>query len=113
MDMNHQFLHRSQMGRIRTTLLDVREGEDWLETDYTFSRAAGKQSLGERFAIGRGKHDVAKGPGHDLMTIRTVYPYQSWKFWTDEAPAPMSRHWTCGTPTCPRTASSAPTRPMA
>ena len=81
MDMNHQFLHRSLMGSIRPTLLDVREGDDWLEADYTFSRAAGKQPLGERFMIGRGKHDVAKD-GHDLMTIRTGYPYQTLKFWT-------------------------------
>ena len=43
MDMNHQFLHRSLMGRIRAKLLDVREGEDWLEADYT-SPAPGASS---------------------------------------------------------------------
>jgi phenylpropionate dioxygenase-like ring-hydroxylating dioxygenase large terminal subunit len=86
MDMNHQFLHRSLMGRIRATLLDVREGDDWLEADYTFSRTEGKQSLGERFIIGGGTDNDT-----DLMTIRTGYPYQTLRYWTagskDEAPA--------------------------
>jgi phenylpropionate dioxygenase-like ring-hydroxylating dioxygenase large terminal subunit len=86
MDMNHQFLHRSLMGRIRPTLLDVREGDDWLEADYTFSRTEGRQTLGERFIIG------GRTPDHtDLMTIRTGYPYQTLKYWTtggrDEEPA--------------------------
>lgn len=79
MDMNHQFLHRSLMGRIRARLLDVREGEDWLEADYSFSRTEGKQSLGERLIIGSGNSDKYA----DLMTIRTGYPYQTLRYWTD------------------------------
>jgi renierapurpurin 18,18'-hydroxylase len=86
MDMNHQFLHRSLMGGIRATLLDVREGADWLEADYTFRRTEGRQALGERFISG-GK----PGEDADLMTIRTGYPYQTLKYWTagarDEEPA--------------------------
>jgi hypothetical protein len=77
MDMNHQFLHRSLMGSIRATLLDVREGDDWLEADYTFRRTEGRQALGERFISG-GK----PGEDADLMTIRTGYPYQTLKYWT-------------------------------
>ena len=79
MDMNHQFLHRSLMGRIRAKLLDVREGEDWLEADYSFARTEGKQSMGERLIIGSGKDDKYA----DLMTIRTGYPYQTLQYWTD------------------------------
>ncbi|HVX47356.1 MAG TPA: aromatic ring-hydroxylating dioxygenase subunit alpha [Mycobacteriales bacterium] len=79
MDMNHQFLHRSLMGRIRAKLLDVREGKDWLEADYSFSRTEGKQSFGERLIIGTG--DDSKYA--DLMTIRTGYPYQTLQYWTD------------------------------
>jgi phenylpropionate dioxygenase-like ring-hydroxylating dioxygenase large terminal subunit len=79
MDMNHQFLHRSLMGRIRARLLDVREGEDWLEADYSFSRTDGKQSLAERLIIGSGNSDKYA----DLMTIRTGYPYQTLRYWTD------------------------------
>ena len=79
MDMNHQFLHRSLMGRIRAKLLDVREGEDWLEADYSFARTDGKQSLGERLIIGSSNDDKYA----DLMTIRTGYPYQTLRYWTD------------------------------
>jgi phenylpropionate dioxygenase-like ring-hydroxylating dioxygenase large terminal subunit len=79
MDMNHQFLHRSLMGRIRAKLLDVREGEDWLEADYSFSRTSGKRNVGERLIIGSGNDDKYR----DLMTIRTGYPYQTLQYWTD------------------------------
>jgi phenylpropionate dioxygenase-like ring-hydroxylating dioxygenase large terminal subunit len=79
MDMNHQFLHRSLMGRIRAKLLDVREGEDWLEADYSFARTEGKQSFGERLIIGTGSDEKYA----DLMTIRTGYPYQTLRYWTD------------------------------
>lgn len=98
MDMNHQYLHRSLMGSIRTTLLDVREGEDWLETDYTFSRASGKQNLGERFIIKRGHVDKPK-EGVDLMTIRTGYPYQTLKFWTAGSTEPALDLWNVYIPT--------------
>ena len=78
LDMNHQFLHRSLMGRIRAKLLEVREGDDWLEADYSFGRTAGKQSLAERLIIGGDTDNYA-----DLMTIRTGYPYQTLRYWTD------------------------------
>jgi phenylpropionate dioxygenase-like ring-hydroxylating dioxygenase large terminal subunit len=76
MDMNHQFLHRSLMGKVRPTLLDVREGVDWIEADYTFS-AQLKHSLGREFMVGRKSDQNA-----DLMTIRTGYPYQTLRYWT-------------------------------
>jgi renierapurpurin 18,18'-hydroxylase len=79
MDMNHQFLHRNLMGRIRAKLLDFREGEDWLEADYSFARTEGKQSLAERLIIGSSNTDKYA----DLMTIRTGYPYQTLRYWTD------------------------------
>lgn len=79
MDMNHQFLHRSLMGRVRAKLLDVREGEDWLEADYSFARTAGRRSAGERLIIGTSNNDRYA----DLMTIRTDYPYQRLRYWTE------------------------------
>ena len=36
MDMNHQFLHRRQMGQIRPRFLGQSQGEDWIEARYTF-----------------------------------------------------------------------------
>ena len=95
MDMNHQFLHRSLMGSVRATPLELREGEDWVEVDYTFSRAAGKQPMGEWFMIQRrddGK-PLADGAKMDIMTIRTGYPYQTLKFWTAGAEEPALDLW--------------------
>ncbi len=97
MDMNHQFLHRSLMGSIRTTMLDLRGGDNWVEVDYTFSRAAGKQPLGERLMIGRGSVPKDQA-GKDLMTIRTEYPYQNLKFWTAGSSEPALDLWNCYVP---------------
>ncbi|ABI61387.1 aromatic ring-hydroxylating oxygenase subunit alpha [Granulibacter bethesdensis] len=73
-DMNHQFLHRKQMGQIRPRYLGHDAGEDWLEVRYSFARTAGRQPLGERLIFGtrEGKAE----PNDSLMTIRTDYPYQ-------------------------------------
>jgi len=92
MDMNHQFLHRSLMGSIRTTLLDRRSGDDWVEVDYTFSRAGGKQPLGEKFMLGK-RPQKPTAEVRDLMTIRTGYPYQTLKFWTAGSTEPALDLW--------------------
>ncbi|MEW6303854.1 MAG: aromatic ring-hydroxylating dioxygenase subunit alpha [Verrucomicrobiota bacterium] len=91
MDMNHQFLHRRLMGGIKTTLLDVRQGDHWIEADYTFSRTGGKQSLGERFMIGQRSRAVEDV--HDLMTVRTEYPYQTLKYRTALSEPPVLDLW--------------------
>lgn len=101
MDMNHQFLHRSLMGSIRATLLDVRTGEDWVEVDYTFSRLGGKQPLGEKFMIGDRKATDDQTKQIDKMTIRTGYPYQTLKFWTAGNNEPALDLWNCYIPTDP------------
>jgi renierapurpurin 18,18'-hydroxylase len=85
-DMNHQFLHRRQMGQMRPRLRDVRVGEDWLEVDYTFARTDGKQPLGEAAILGP-RRAPGQGNHKDLMTIRTHYPNQHLRIWTSgEAP---------------------------
>ncbi len=81
-DMNHQFLHRRQMGMIRARCLGRRLGEDWCEVDYTFSRVAGRPTVGES-AILNVLEKKREGGRRDLMTIRTNYPYQRLKFWVD------------------------------
>ena len=95
MDMNHQFLHRSLMGSIRATPLDLREGDDWVEVDYTFARAGGKQPMGEWFMIQRRDDGapLADGAEKDIMTIRTSYPYQTLKFWTAGSAEPALDLW--------------------
>lgn len=91
MDMNHQFLHRRIMASIRTGFLGVREGEDWVEVDYTFSRE-GKQPVGEKFMLGRRPNPNATRP-QDLMTVRTQYPHQILKFWTAGSSDPALDLW--------------------
>lgn len=91
MDMNHQFLHRRIMSRIRTTFLDLREGDDWVEVDYTFSRV-GKQPAGERFILGYLSAPSDARP-HDLMTVRIQYPHQILKFWTAGSSEPALDLW--------------------
>jgi len=91
MDMNHQFLHRRIMASIRTTFLDLREGDDYVEVDYTFSRE-GKQPFGEKFMLGKRPAPTADQP-RDLMTVRTQYPYQILKFWTAGSAHPALDLW--------------------
>jgi renierapurpurin 18,18'-hydroxylase len=92
MDMNHQFLHRRQMGSIRAKCLARRQGADWIEVDYTFSRGGGgRQSVGERAIVklGQAGQKVIAKLGRadqqatfsDLMTIATRYPYQDLRVW--------------------------------
>lgn len=97
MDMNHQFLHRKLMGRIRTIFQDVRQGDGWVECDYTFARVGGKQPLGEKFMLGNRPDPTEQRPD-DLMTIRTEYPYQTLKFWTAGSEHPALDLWNCYIP---------------
>jgi phenylpropionate dioxygenase-like ring-hydroxylating dioxygenase large terminal subunit len=87
MDMNHQFLHRKQMGQIRPRFLAQRRGEDWLEAKYSFARTGGKQPLGEAAIFGQ-RRPASRGLAErDVMTIRTEYPYQTLHIVTnDETP---------------------------
>ncbi|MCD6051500.1 MAG: ring-hydroxylating dioxygenase, large terminal subunit [Verrucomicrobia bacterium] len=96
MDMNHQFLHRRLMGGIKTTLIATRTGPDWIEADYTFSRASGKQPLGEKFIIQ--KDDKASAGKPDIMTVRTGYPYQTLQFRTGGSEHPALDLWNAYVP---------------
>ncbi len=87
MDMNHQFLHRKQMGQIRPRFLGQSQGEDWIEARYTFARTAGKQPLGEALVFGQRRSASASTAERDVMTIRTEYPYQTLRIRTkDDTP---------------------------
>ncbi|HXZ08783.1 MAG TPA: aromatic ring-hydroxylating dioxygenase subunit alpha, partial [Paraburkholderia sp.] len=82
-DMNHQFLHRRQMGQMRARSLGRRRGEDWVEVDYTFARMEGKQPVGEALVFGQ--HRKTGGQDDkDVMTVRTCYPYQTLQIRTAE-----------------------------
>jgi phenylpropionate dioxygenase-like ring-hydroxylating dioxygenase large terminal subunit len=83
MDMNHQFLHRANMGKIQPRYLGRRMGESWLEIDYTFARSGGGMSLGERVIFGS-KRAGGWANNRDKMTIRTEYPHQTLKIWAGD-----------------------------
>ena len=86
MDMNHQFLHRAQMGQIRPRFLGRRKGDGWFEIDYTFARTGGGMSLGESVIFGS-KRVGGWQNDRDKMTIRTEYPHQQLRIWAgDELP---------------------------
>ncbi len=53
MDMNHQFLHRRQMGMMRARSVGRRRGEGFVEVDYTFAREGGKQPVGEALVFSK------------------------------------------------------------
>jgi phenylpropionate dioxygenase-like ring-hydroxylating dioxygenase large terminal subunit len=95
MDMNHQFLHRRQMGKIAPRYLARRQGRDWLEVDYSFARTGGRQPLGE--AVLLASRRGVSATHRDLMTIRTEYPYQTLRIWTSEE-EPVMHLWIAYTP---------------
>jgi len=81
-DMNHQFMHRKQMGSIRANCLGRKHGEDWAQVEYSFSRTEGKPSVGEQVIVDlMRKRSVTKQDFSDHMRIRTDYPTQSLKVW--------------------------------
>jgi len=92
-DMNHQFLHRKQMGQMRPRHRGMRIGDDWMEVDYTFGRTGGKQPLGEAAILGSRRRTGDSTHNHrDLMTIRTEYPYQNLRIWTS-GETPVMHLW--------------------
>jgi renierapurpurin 18,18'-hydroxylase len=102
-DMNHQFMHRRQMGSIRASCLGRQHGEHWAEVEYSFSRAQGKSTVGERVIV-----DLMRTRGEerrefrDHMRIRTDYPSQSLKVWVGRnlqtSSDPVLDVWLCYTP---------------
>jgi len=81
-DMNHQFMHRKQMGSIRARCLGRDHGENWAQVEYSFSRTDGKSSMGEKVIVDlMRKRGAAKKDFSDHMRIRTDYPTQSLKVW--------------------------------
>ena len=82
-DMNHQFMHRKQMGSIRAHCIGREHGEDWAQVEYSFKRTQGKSSLGEQVIVDlvRSRSEKGKKDFRDHMRIRTDYPTQRLKVW--------------------------------
>ena len=88
-DMNHQFLHRRQMGMIKATCLGRESGADWAEVRYTFDRTSGRATVGEGAILGlmRASDEATR---KDVMVIRTDYPYQTLTFQMDDGDPVLS-----------------------
>ena len=86
MDMNHQFLHRRLMGDVRARLMASRTSPTGFEVDYTFTREGGKSHIGESAIFS------SSGDGDLIMTVRTLYPYQTLTIRTDDG-APVMELW--------------------
>ena len=74
LDMNHQFLHRGIVGKIKPELLGYDASPRSVEARYLFSHAGGKLDHGAGLLAGAGA-DGRKST--DVVTIRTAYPYQT------------------------------------
>src|SRR4051794_41060845 len=90
LDMNHQFLHRGVVGRLRPELLDHRTDARSVEARYLFSHAGGKRNRGANLLAAEG---VMGRDSCDLMTIRTEYPYQTLDLVPEGAERPSFRLW--------------------
>ena len=98
MDMNHQFLHRKQMGKMVPRFRGRAQGDDWVEAKYTFAREGGKQPLGEAAIFGQRRGNAPTDANKDVMTIRTEYPYQTLRIVTNDADNPVMDLWIAYTP---------------
>jgi phenylpropionate dioxygenase-like ring-hydroxylating dioxygenase large terminal subunit len=102
-DMNHQFMHRKHMGSIQARCIGRQHGDRWAQVEYTFSRTAGTQTVGERAIV-----DLMRKRGEkrkefcDHMRIRTDYPTQSLQVWVgrdiQKTQDPVLDVWLCYTP---------------
>jgi renierapurpurin 18,18'-hydroxylase len=82
LDMNHQFLHRGILGRIKPELLGYDTGPQHVEARYLFTHTGGKKDRGAGLLTGEG---IGGGKSPDVITIRTQYPYQTLQLVPDNA----------------------------
>jgi phenylpropionate dioxygenase-like ring-hydroxylating dioxygenase large terminal subunit len=95
MDMNHQFLHRRWLRKIKPTLLDTRQADGRVEVDYKFELVDGEAPMGSKFMLGE------KDPEHrnyDIMTVSTQYPYQVLTLRRPAATEPVVSLWSAYVP---------------
>lgn len=94
LDMNHQFLHRGVVGKLRPELLGYDTGAAKVEARYLFTHAGGKRNAGAGILSGEG----IGGATADVMTIRTEYPYQTLDLVPEKADHPAFSLWAAYVP---------------
>jgi phenylpropionate dioxygenase-like ring-hydroxylating dioxygenase large terminal subunit len=95
LDMNHQFLHRGVLGKIRPEILGYRTDERSVEARYLFSHAGGKRNRGAGLLAAEG---IGGKNTRDVMTIRTEYPYQTLQLVPEKAERPAFSLWAAYVP---------------
>lgn len=95
LDMNHQFLHRSVLGRIQPELLGYEAGPRFVEARYLFVPAGGRKDRGAGLLSAEG---LGGRQTPDVVTIRTEYPYQTLQAVPTGAELPAFSLWTAYVP---------------
>jgi phenylpropionate dioxygenase-like ring-hydroxylating dioxygenase large terminal subunit len=95
LDMNHQFLHRGVVGRLRPELLGYDAGERRVEARYLFTHAGGRRNPGAGLLAAEG---IGGSKSPDVITIRTVYPYQTLQLIPENAELPAFSLWVAYVP---------------
>lgn len=94
LDMNHQFLHRGVVGRIKPELLGYEAAAQSVEARYQFTHAGGKKSLGAELLSA----SIGRSSAPDIITIRTGYPYQTLQLAAPGAGSPTFSLWAAYVP---------------
>ncbi|HAC62378.1 MAG TPA: Rieske (2Fe-2S) protein [Cyanothece sp. UBA12306] len=92
MDMNHQFLHRRFMGKVKPTLLENSKGDNWVEAKFKF-RGEPHPSAKLVLAAGRKPESDSEDYDFDVMTITTEYPYQTLRVCPPGSDEPLLDLW--------------------
>ncbi|GBF78893.1 aromatic ring-hydroxylating oxygenase subunit alpha [Aphanothece sacrum] len=90
MDMNHQFLHRRLMGKVKPSLIENSKGENWVEAKYKFS---GEPHPTANLVLAAGRDKKETVTDFDIMTIRTEYPYQTLTVCGPNSDSPVLKLW--------------------
>ncbi|MFC0597389.1 aromatic ring-hydroxylating oxygenase subunit alpha [Streptomyces palmae] len=90
LDMNHQFLHRGVLGRIRPELLGYETGPRSVEARYLFVPGGGRKDRGAGLLSAEG---LGGGRDPDLITVRTEYPYQTLRAVPEKTGRPAFSLW--------------------
>lgn len=95
LDMNHQFLHRGVIGRLRPELLGYDAGPRSVEARYLFRSGGGRKDGGARLLAAEG---INGSDRPDVLTIRTEYPYQTLVSVPEGSDAPVFSLWAAYVP---------------
>jgi phenylpropionate dioxygenase-like ring-hydroxylating dioxygenase large terminal subunit len=91
LDMNHQFLHRGVVGRLKPELLGYDRSPQSVQARYRFTHAGGKKNRGADLLAGG-----SSSP--DVLTITTAYPYQTLQLVPEDAELPAFSLWVAYVP---------------